>query len=1157
MSCNVLIVTERSSSVTRIAEALKISGESKRHGDYITFTSAPKPNLPSLPCHPVNTIKIICANGNVFKVKVPSSGGGGGTVEGGTVDALLHPSLVVLEEEAGRSNVANHVTETGADCTHVVFAFDNDRKSEHKCYQLWKNCLTHITSEQHVYRVCLFGLSATAIGQAFKKCLRLRPSLAQAWEVSADVNARVGSCFSNYMAKVFQGRYPTLGASESAISYGAAMTPALNICSGSVQKQQKPQPQPKTESNTLLAATAPREGQLCITTSSHGTFLCTAPITQSQELLKKIRHSKMNCLNVRAVQYPDEISCKAVSAVQAMNTALLLSLCCEEHNFNPRHTMSLADTLYEEGYITYPRTTATAYPLEYSYTSIAASLKSTFTLAHLFVPVQVPIPAGEPWPILPLNVDRITTRYMDRADKWKVLKTIVKYMFGEMVVDSNAIITADIANVQFVATETKPAFLNQMIAIEKMFVVTKDHAARHTTPSQAIAINKQTAKTTTTTDRTIKEPEIVQILCENGMGADGAAAAYLGTIYERKYAIVDTEGEVHLTNLGLVLLEGLRKINPRLVGVEIRNEFEQLLQSIERGQSTATSLDEMKEVTLRQYRELFAELQRNIHVLTSEMDKAFNPQVALQMASTGGDYKLLLQQEDCGPTYADLCKDVEARNSAFPMYDAEHRRFYVFGSASKSKDIVEHWEHVLFHHSSELTRQVSYVVAPRKCLGAKMSEGFVLQGYEKFDPDLTAQVRIVFDSAMMMQSFLKETTMDTANVEYNRPRQLLTVQFRKPYFLLHFLRMVEKDPRGTVVNMSPGKVVEITNNEALPEGSISRGYEWLSQRSHWEQVVEIRNAPLSVKAEGVRLLLQACGLNKAEFTITRGAVSSTISVKPMAKGGCAQLKTFAANDSRMYPSAHVVGLPQKNVTVVTFALAQEALTFRSNIATELRIPDANAAVVHDVVIPGWPESAPSYPTEFLSQLCQTLKDSFGCSVQVVHSMVKSCVLRIKDGRTVNAATYITSQLQPTKLTSKDPALSHLISSWQQGNVSAGIQSAVAKQNVYVRFTEGNIESGEPMGTIVNLYGAPACRGAVLAAIGVEYQRLLSLVTDVPVDSSSQLLFLDASQPGTQWLQAMNAKHGDDDTVVVRFDPKSKCIRVVGATPAEAKDLTDA
>jgi DNA topoisomerase-3 len=61
-----------------------------------------------------------------------------------------------------------------------------------------------------------------------------------------------------------------------------------------------------------------------------------------------------------------------------LNTVSLLKVCSSAFGIGPQYAMHIAEKLYLDGFISYPRTESTHYPQAFNFTEIVSNLRSFF-----------------------------------------------------------------------------------------------------------------------------------------------------------------------------------------------------------------------------------------------------------------------------------------------------------------------------------------------------------------------------------------------------------------------------------------------------------------------------------------------------------------------------------------------------------------------------------------------------------------------------------------------------------------------------------------------------------------------------------------------------------------------------------------------------------
>jgi DNA topoisomerase IA len=118
----------------------------------------------------------------------------------------------------------------------------------------------------------------------------------------------------------------------------------------------------------------------------------------------------------------------------------------------------------------------------------------------------------------------------------------------------------------------------------------------------------------------LTEAELLKLMEEYGIGTDATRASFPQLIRERGYAVKE-KGTFKPTPLGMKLIGVLESIDPRLVTPETRRRIEELMSRIERGEIT---YEEALEKATLEYKGLFKKLVEKIDEKAAELASAIS-----------------------------------------------------------------------------------------------------------------------------------------------------------------------------------------------------------------------------------------------------------------------------------------------------------------------------------------------------------------------------------------------------------------------------------------------------------------------------------------------------------------------------------------------------
>eukprot|EP00760_Papus_ankaliazontas_P019634 PhM_4_TR18050/c1_g1_i1/m.43955/K03165/TOP3; DNA topoisomerase III len=1133
----VLVLVERPATALALAELLSPGGDysKRKQGEsaVYNFTEYFQPLEASIP------FRVTAASGNIFSLDVSSNAAADEDIFSATA-----------KKKVARARVANHVSTEAKGASAVIFAFDNDRKSEAKCYDLLsEGCIADVP-DHLLFRAVFEALTTDALFRAFSNLQPLRRKLALAWEAAQSVNARVGSSFMRLMTRVFQGRYGNLD--TDAVTYGSAIIPTLALCASTAAAMKKT----ADDDPTVVLIDDETQARWTWQPQPGKSKNAADALSVAQAALQREKSAKVVGIHTKTHD---------IASGRALTMPSLMVIASHKLNFSPSHTLALAENLYLAGLITYPRTLCGYYPSEYNYDTIFDALAKDPALA---LSVQKRRRAMHPTkpgvsdavPILPVGAASVgddTTSLS--GDQLELFKLIVRHFLagdcsykctkmsiecgGEIfAVNGIKIVDAGLADL-YPKTDYMPELVQGHVPVEKLPAVGAGATLRIKRAMLQQQVGSKKSSKTGHHLGELTEAALIQKMEAHALGSDGSMAPYLGTLYERKFVEKSTAGTMVTTNLGMALFRGFAEIDPLLVDPKLRKQFERAMSDIEKGLAT---MDAVVDYFIGIYKNLFQKVKTNLRPLVFHLDRAFNPSVAAELAQRDvlGEYQLLWRSAHCGPHYASLCSKIPAWKRVFPMYNRETCELVVYGPLELKSAVAEEWTAIHAARTREFEDTVASVPLLLDTAEVKLGAGLTLRSARTFSRDLIVSVRVVFNSDEMRLSFFRDKRLEPgSNVDwwsYNRSKQLLVLGF---YDILGPMRLAENmafDTTASIINNGIGRTVVAHSEETAEElqGELEEAdLSPIEQRTFIESELVIDNLPTTVKPAGIARFLRDCGIERYEFSMTRGANGVKVTVRPFGplKGVLPTMKRIAR--SKM-PVNVVVSAPRgRRVHHFSFLLTGDAVTAAALLNAHVGVK--NAAVTHDVLVQtGGADVAEIFPDDFLDTLTQSVIDSYGVSCTVLHS-VRGVSIRLSGHSVKHAYEFVRDQIECTRIDAHDPALSELFSMYDNG--------ALPVLEAKVKESKGMLKIAQDGGDGV-VFGPPIARGGVVAEVSEVYQDLLSRVEEVAVASVAHYLFLPDG-PGEAKLAHMDKALG-----TARFIVEKKVIRFVATSAATLPSL---
>ncbi|XP_024635697.1 DNA topoisomerase 3-beta isoform X3 [Medicago truncatula] len=391
-----------------------------------------------------------------------------------------------------------------------------------------------------------------------------------------EIDLKVGVAFTRFQTSFFQGKYGNLDA--RVISYGPCQTPTLGFC---VQRY------------------------LQINTFKPEKFWSLQPyiIQSGYEILLEWQRSKLFDINV-AMMFQKLVADDGIVEVTnisekpetkgrpvGLNTVNLLKVASSALGFGPQMAMQLAERLYTQGFISYPRTESTAYPPSFDFRSALSAQRNNPTwgnyveglLASGYQKPRSGTDVGDHPPITPM---KSASEDMLGNDAWKLYQYICQYFIGTVSPDCKYIrkkVEFQVGGESFHCTG-QHVITKGFTAIMPWLAI-NDKSLPSFEEGQKIKLSKvELYEGSTTPPDFLTESELISLMEKNGIGTDASIPVHINNICERNYVQVQAGRKLSPTTLGITLVRGYQSIDPDLCLPDIRSFIEQQITLIAKGQ---------------------------------------------------------------------------------------------------------------------------------------------------------------------------------------------------------------------------------------------------------------------------------------------------------------------------------------------------------------------------------------------------------------------------------------------------------------------------------------------------------------------------------------------------------------------------------------------
>ncbi|CAG7727511.1 unnamed protein product [Allacma fusca] len=464
--------------------------------------------------------------------------------------------------------------------SYVILWLDCDKEGENICFEITDILCEHmrLAPGQNLFRARFSALTTPDLKRAMETLTVPNENESKSVDARQELDLRIGCCFTRFQTKIFHGKYGSLD--SALISYGPCQTPTLGFCvkRHDIIQQFKPEKFWTIRVSVILDA----EKDVSLSWSRNRLFDKEA----AEYFLNSIKESK-----TAKVTDCTKKECAKKRPV-GLNTVEMLRLASSRLGFSPHHTMQVAERLYTQGYISYPRTETTHYPANFDYRSVLSKFSSHDQWSQYVTWDSIVQPlkghdAGDHSPITPLVA--VNSSVFHDSDAAKLYEFVLKYFISTVTEDCIYLetnITFKIQNETFTFCGKeiiKPGFTK----VYPFSVISSDDQIPQVTVNSSYPISeKKITESETKPPDYLTESELISMMETHGIGTDASIPVHINNICQRNYVKLIPGRKLQPTELGIILVHGYLKIDPELVLPTMRAELEKQLELIAKGSAT-------------------------------------------------------------------------------------------------------------------------------------------------------------------------------------------------------------------------------------------------------------------------------------------------------------------------------------------------------------------------------------------------------------------------------------------------------------------------------------------------------------------------------------------------------------------------------------------
>ncbi|XP_034948917.1 DNA topoisomerase 3-beta-1 [Chelonus insularis] len=507
----------------------------------------------------------------------------------------------------------------GSHCDYLILWLDCDKEGENICYeviQAVQSGMSRRLSFNDIWRAHFSAITERDIKAALNNLGKPNENEAKSVDARQELDLRIGCAFTRFQTKFFQGKYGDLDA--SLISYGPCQTPTLGFCVQRHDEIQTFKPDPYWVLQVIIKV--------------HNNQELTLNWSRVRSFDKEVANIFLNHVkeHTEATVVSIQSTEKTKSRPIALNTVELMRVASSGLGMGPHHAMQIAERLYTQGYISYPRTETTSYPENFDFISTLRLQQNNSEwsdevrkiLANGINRPKKGHDAGDHPPITPM---KSATRNELDGDCWRLYDYITRHFIATLSKDCKYLSTTVKFGIGF-----ETFFVTGQSVIDPGYTklltwqsINENNCLPQFNYNEKFNINDvKLQEYYTQPPDYLTESELITLMEKHGIGTDASIPIHINNICTRNYVTVVAGRKLVPTSLGIVLVHGYQKIDPELVLPTMRSAVEEQLNLIAQGRADYYAvLDHTVEI----FKQKFHYFVNNIDGMDQLFEVSFSP----------------------------------------------------------------------------------------------------------------------------------------------------------------------------------------------------------------------------------------------------------------------------------------------------------------------------------------------------------------------------------------------------------------------------------------------------------------------------------------------------------------------------------------------------
>ncbi|XP_008820178.1 DNA topoisomerase 3-alpha [Nannospalax galili] len=538
-------------------------------------------------------------------------------------------------------------------CQALVIWTDCDREGENIGFEIIHVCKAVKPSLQ-VLRARFSEITPNAVRAACENLTEPDQRVSDAVDVRQELDLRIGAAFTRFQTLRLQKIFPEVLA-EQLISYGSCQFPTLGFV---VERFKAIQAFVPEIFHKIKVSHDHKDGTVEFNWKRHRLFNHTACLVLYQLCMED---PMATVVEVRSKP-------KSKWRPQALDTVELEKLASRKLRINAKETMRIAERLYTQGYISYPRTETNIFPKDLN---LVALVEQQTLDPHWGAFAQNILEQGGPTPRNGSKSDQAhppvhPTKYTNnlQGDEQRLYEFIVRHFLACCSQDAQGqetTVEIDIAQERFIAHGL------MILARNYLDVYPYDHWSDKLLPAyeQGSCFQPSTVEMVdgeTSPPQLLTEADLIALMEKHGIGTDATHAEHIETIKARMYVGLTSDKRFLPGHLGMGLVEGYDSMGYEMSKPDLRAELEADLKLICEGKKDKFQVLRQQ---VQKYKQVFIEAVAKAKKLDEALSQYF------------GEGAKLIRQEEFYPAMPEPIRKCPQCNKDMVLKTKKSGGFYL------------------------------------------------------------------------------------------------------------------------------------------------------------------------------------------------------------------------------------------------------------------------------------------------------------------------------------------------------------------------------------------------------------------------------------------------------------------------------------------------